>query len=737
MQNKNPQGNFDPIPDSDQELEKYGVWVKAEPQDLVEEPETDHQPLVIEDATSLETLEELSEEIEELSEMQESDDSGTETFEDLTSFEDGEPFTFEDGSEETESIDASDFEFDEPSTATDDQGFDSLDMELDEALSTDTVSDEDSAFDFDLPEEAGPETDTTMEADELEAMDADLLDIEADLEAPAEDDASDMLPGIEMENIEMDDEPTIHSFDDVGALEADLAAIPASELSSIKEELVSLRSQLGELKREPAGAAADDDGSEEDGTKGGFFDDEDDDTIALTGDELDNILNTADFTVEPPEDLTTPDNLEDADIFSTPGSSEDESASGIDWMEDSQDLLPEDGSYVSDETNEAKTQPETEEPGIEAIEGDESLDLDFEGDDEVSPLEIVPEINVITESPEDTSYLDEDASELSDGFELDASPLEEVPLVEPDLTNLDLDIEIDDAIAAEASEDLPFMESADDDASELVLDEEPESMADQLLPEIQEGPAKDQTDDDDLDSIQELDEADDELVLSIDGDEQPTSSDTTDFTETLDEIEEIEPLSMDPFEDETFSELELHREGSRQPDGTWSSEPAEASELVESTEVLDLETPEAEPEVLEDFESLDFESDGLLGSQEVEDLGGEDLDSLEVIEELAEVEESDSGPMPLDTVLSEDMEPAEALEETDEIPPAAIPEELELQETPDTGEAVPDKLKQDVKSVLLYLDQLLASLPEEKIEEFASSEYYDTYKKLFEDLGLL
>jgi hypothetical protein len=55
----------------------------------------------------------------------------------------------------------------------------------------------------------------------------------------------------------------------------------------------------------------------------------------------------------------------------------------------------------------------------------------------------------------------------------------------------------------------------------------------------------------------------------------------------------------------------------------------------------------------------------------------------------------------------------------------------------DSDKQIPDKLKHDVKSVLLYLDQLLASLPEEKIEEFASSEYYDTYKRLFDDLGLL
>jgi len=38
---------------------------------------------------------------------------------------------------------------------------------------------------------------------------------------------------------------------------------------------------------------------------------------------------------------------------------------------------------------------------------------------------------------------------------------------------------------------------------------------------------------------------------------------------------------------------------------------------------------------------------------------------------------------------------------------------------------------------LSYLDKLLDSLPEDKIEEFANSEYFDTYKKLFEELGLV
>jgi hypothetical protein len=35
------------------------------------------------------------------------------------------------------------------------------------------------------------------------------------------------------------------------------------------------------------------------------------------------------------------------------------------------------------------------------------------------------------------------------------------------------------------------------------------------------------------------------------------------------------------------------------------------------------------------------------------------------------------------------------------------------------------------------MDRLLDSLPEEKIAEFAKSEYFDSYKKLFKELGLV
>lgn len=49
---------------------------------------------------------------------------------------------------------------------------------------------------------------------------------------------------------------------------------------------------------------------------------------------------------------------------------------------------------------------------------------------------------------------------------------------------------------------------------------------------------------------------------------------------------------------------------------------------------------------------------------------------------------------------------------------------------------VSDSLKNEIKSVLAYMDKLLEALPEEKIEEFARSEHFEVYKRLFEELGL-
>ena len=65
-------------------------------------------------------------------------------------------------------------------------------------------------------------------------------------------------------------------------------------------------------------------------------------------------------------------------------------------------------------------------------------------------------------------------------------------------------------------------------------------------------------------------------------------------------------------------------------------------------------------------------------------------------------------------------------------PPAAA-----LAETPPAGGAdIGGEVREDVRSVLAYLDQLLDALPPEKVREFAQSKHFATYKKLFREFGL-
>ena len=65
-----------------------------------------------------------------------------------------------------------------------------------------------------------------------------------------------------------------------------------------------------------------------------------------------------------------------------------------------------------------------------------------------------------------------------------------------------------------------------------------------------------------------------------------------------------------------------------------------------------------------------------------------------------------------------------------------VSEENDTTEPEENEGDLPASIKNDVKSVLLCMDQLLESLPEDKIMEFAKSEQFTTYKKLFKELGL-
>ena len=73
--------------------------------------------------------------------------------------------------------------------------------------------------------------------------------------------------------------------------------------------------------------------------------------------------------------------------------------------------------------------------------------------------------------------------------------------------------------------------------------------------------------------------------------------------------------------------------------------------------------------------------------------------------------------------------PVETLPAEDPIPEAPAP-------APAGGAELGGQVREEVRSVLAYLDQLLDALPPEKVREFAQSKHFATYKKLFREFGL-
>jgi AAA ATPase containing von Willebrand factor type A (vWA) domain len=426
----------------------------------------------------------------------------------------------------------------------------------------------------------------------------------------------------------------------------------ADELSSIKGELVSLKSQLGDvmgsMEATPKKAQEETPAPQEEAEakSSGFFDDEEDETIALTGDELDNILNTADFTTEEASETEAPAGL---------------GAGGVDesFPPDSGaflegNLLPETGDYSA---LEAETPPEEpapaaqqesvieEAPAIEEVRlGAEDEGIGAFGEETIPSIDelgIDAEAGVtpITPAPDDTSYLE--TPELGESFspgelgeeELSPEPLSDAPLVEPDLSDFDIGLEEFEQ-RPEVDEELPLAsaEAAPDEAQieELTLD---------------------------IDAGADYARPADEAIADVE------------FVEPVAEVEEPD-----------FSEINLHEE-------------AKAEGGVE-------------------------EGQGIEG---LGDFGGADLLAEEKVPGLDEPFEMPEEPLASEPFATPAPSPAVAA-------PAPVAQAKGNDE---------DRLKSEIKSVLSYLDKLLDSLPEDKIEEFAHSKYFDTYKKLFEELGLV
>jgi hypothetical protein len=754
---------------SSEELDEYGVWVKSEPQDLSSPRFDGQEDIPIPDM--------------ELPDFAEEPETG-EVIESIDDFTMDDNFDdFDEGNRGPSGGDSDIF------------GENSGMEELPDFAVDDADNSEDIFEDFGVSGDAAPEETDYRKIPPDDFADFDIPSEEAPDEAPPAP-ASPSRQAKPAAETSADDGDVDLSTRLLLRIAEELAAIKG-ELSDLKQELAVVR---GEVASGGIGEAAP--GA---GRGGGFFDEEEDEKIALTGDEMDNILHTAEFTKETGSDATetmedefsgTPDEI--------PGEPEPSPAGNI-RIEDSAELrklmeqgaepltpAPEDTSYLDEDPLALPQEDLGELPDLSlgetpdlSLDDTADLSLDETADlslDETADLSLDETADLSLDKTPDLS-LDEtpdlsldDTADLSLGETPDLSLDETADLSLDETADLSLDetadLSLDDTVELSLDEtaDLSLGETADlsiDETPDLSLDETADISLDET-PDI----SLDATPNLSPEEISELslDEMPDlslDESVDISPDESP-AEELPDFPSidlsdaVIDEPDLGAALQENPIEEPSLDNFSIDLDTEEAPAEEEPKEPAEEEILIEpSMEIADLNADDL----------LDSDTEAILNAAALVDPGEEETpvygtgainlgdtgdlfeiadsfprksgekaseeeDFAQVIPEGFVVESEDSSaPDDMGDLLTEAAQDGASPEGMDE-----APEETEAPggKTGSAGSAaIPAGLRQELRSVLSYMDQLLEALPEEKIEEFAKSEHFDTYKKLFEELGLV
>jgi len=585
---------------------------------------------------------------------------------------------------------------------------------------------------------------------------------------------------------------TESGFDDDGLDSGIAGAAPkdasAEILLKIADELSSIKSELDILKKEVAEIRGENDFGEKDGVLGGgFFFGEDDGKISLTDNEMNNILASG---FQEGRDGSA---FGGGDIF---GSLRDEDAAALKKLSLENESLAFAGETEEDDKeidfglglddDDAETDAQdcllgsesgdvfdtdlgilTGEGGAEGLGLGEDDVFQAFADELPSPdtLDDVDELrdlrmhgaDPLTPPPEDSSYLEDDPFAMTEGeaeglpdggdvfglgdqYSFDAAErslegegfADDLPAIDeafPGGLSMEEDSPLDDAeslppwmLSEEGLAEVDIAPSTDDEVSlddvttlgelmdlddgETVLDGAeslpPWLLSEEGLAEVDVTPSTD-----DEMSLEDAAALDGEILLD-DGeslfDDTLSLDDISSFDDAFSLDDELVMDDLPPIDDAFLNE---------------------ASALDE--EIAKDETP---ADLCDDGSTLDDISLEM-ESFEIDDPAIEDPTLMREIPETFKVDAEEA-------LVSFD-DDLEAIAEEDEVsPPAAKPGPLAAKPTDDDAKsAVSQDLRKDLKGVLAYMDQLLESLPEDKIEEFAKSEHFDTYRKVFKELGLV
>jgi hypothetical protein len=231
-----------------------------------------------------------------------------------------------------------------------------------------------------------------------------------------------------------------------------------------------------------------------------------------------------------------------------------------------------------------------------------------------------------------------------------------------------------------------------------------------------------------------------EMELGAPEEPEPAEAPILDLEALTEEPSAEEPVALESEELllEDLGEVTEEEEGAA-PESLRAEEPAVSAEELTLDDFSGIKEPAAEaapaaepgeasleeelPSSLEPAEELDLVED--LGAPEAaETLEAAPLEAEPLAAEPLEAEPLEAEPLEAEPLEAEPLaaEPLEA----EPVAAAAKPADSSL----------PPSLREDVRSVLSYLDQLLEALPDDKVRQFAQSEYFGVYKRLFEELGL-
>lgn len=414
--------------------------------------------------------------------------------------------------------------------------------------------------------------------------------------------------------------------------------------------------------------------NKEEKTESPFDSEGEDETIALSMDELDNILSEAEIVQEQSEKKKSEE--EKVTIDQSP-KTKGEEASEVSIEK----------KVSSDETAESETEPLSELTDME----------EFDISNEIEEL-----------SPEDLEAIELD----EDGIDIEQEDTGE---------DFEEDMETEESGEESLEEDYE-KELADIDTQDIALEAniDEEMDLDSYLDSVKEDIDLESLDLDE-EGIEEKGEEEDEGIL-----ESPVLGET-DAEIELEAEKAFREAGIEGIEEEAepIGEEDILSEEPQTGAPGEEGEPQEAGTEIGGEGPLPTESVPTDEEI----EKLDEE---IMLTEEEEKILNEDLDlEAETMEEAEqEIEELDTEDVV--AVTGEELNEIMGEQASVEVPFSGEPGP-----TSEQGEPTIDKqLLNNITEVLKYMDSLLGDLPEEKIEEFTKSDYFSLYKDIFEKLGI-